>query len=260
MVSGFTGRVRDATCSVSSDAEQIFRELAENELESEVDFAIKVLINTGISTPELRDATKRAGNLRSAKVWTIWPVVFAGYWFVYEPSVILHKDVPPAEACLSWVKLLGSLAWICLFCGFLDVYRRGFAVNALMLAWLVSFFWFVVMWIVEVFIRVSYVSRWNQFMYAKPYTEGLLVPVVLAISVVGPGPLARIPLIGPCLVGWLFAKNFAFCRSFLCVCEQGFANVCTTLRCRYKYTISEDDEEEDSEEEEDCVNDISTSE
>lgn len=82
---GYSGSLKDAQASVEADRHAIMGELSTSGLEKDVDEAIQVLLESGMSTPTLRKASSRVGRLQEAGRFSVSMVVLAWTAMMYIP-------------------------------------------------------------------------------------------------------------------------------------------------------------------------------
>eukprot|EP00929_Paragymnodinium_shiwhaense_P072586 TRINITY_DN36843_c0_g1_i3.p1 TRINITY_DN36843_c0_g1~~TRINITY_DN36843_c0_g1_i3.p1 ORF type:complete len:834 (-),score=57.36 TRINITY_DN36843_c0_g1_i3:149-2650(-) len=177
LVSGFT-RVADAGCSMQHDADAIRAEIG-SELAA-VDRSVRVLLQSGMSTPSLRRASARntdvvnAGRARFA------------FFSVVCSEIPYHSLMQP---------LVIAIAFICVCCFPLD--RRVTLLRTLdKLAWLHVFA-----------VMVVILSDTTEFTIADVVMSGVVV-IAIAAGAAGPGALAGLPVLGP----WLLSDSVLSCR------------------------------------------------
>jgi len=82
---GYTGTLRDAQASVEADRSAIIGELSTSGVENDVDEAIHVLLEAGMSTPTLRKASSHVGRLQEAGRFSVSMAVLAWTAMMYVP-------------------------------------------------------------------------------------------------------------------------------------------------------------------------------
>jgi len=228
---GYKGRLRDAKASKLEDKDAILGELAESGLEASVNEAIQVLLDSGVSTPTMRAATKRAGKLVKAGQWRLSVVtitlamwVLLGLLSFISCFVRNRYDASRAwaETWASMLCIAEAVAWLILF-RFFELDRRSFSVRVLYRIFGIVFF--------GIGLRVFfiYLDGSQNFFLSDAMSEAWLQhvlclfigPLILSLSCMGPGLVAAVPGVGPALVRCLVVP-----LSFPCRC--GCASDCTT--------------------------------
>jgi len=146
---GYTGRLRDAGSTNPEDKERILGELAASGVEEDVDSAIQVLLESGASTPTLREAVRRTGALEHAFYWNLsLLLLFIGGWcwlplnrgsLLWAERHSVCPDGPELVCSPLWshyelwliiLAFLEAMAWLLCFC-MLPMDMRGFACRAM---------------------------------------------------------------------------------------------------------------------------------
>jgi len=240
LLTGYTGRLRDASASKEEDKEKILEELIASGMENDVDSAIQVLLHSGVSSPMLRTAVANAGNLEQASSWNLSMVVVKWTGWVYVTLYCIfnraevhwhlmeigHCDSTyVARACMDPVDRLtcGSLTNYCrsplegsdvslAFLGLFEVVawlisfiacgrdKRGFAAAAL-----IRILGIAALLILFPALLLFHVDIYNNIAGLGALFFGF-GPVTLILSIAGPGRTSRVPLIGPLIVKFLMFR------------------------------------------------------
>jgi len=243
--SGYTGRLRDAESSVPEDKTRIISELVSSGLEQEVDHAIQVLLDSGISSSVIRAAVSRAGRLDRAGYWNLSLVVACVLLWMYLAllpladkrdqqlyrfecaalgtgaacggprrggHVLLDSSAmttchqlqlycanfagrPEAVDTPLWKVILPIpqvALWVLLFSAWRDD-RRCFAAAALIR----------VLGLAAAAMAAYHLWKARRFNHEDPTFYVLnfgVAPVVLVLSIAGPGFVSMVPAVGPLLV------------------------------------------------------------
>lgn len=232
----YTGKLRDASATMSGDRDVILQELSASGIEDEANLAIDVLLRSGISTPALRTAARICGRPlgQAALVWdmstfilvwvTVWLVPASNHiasevdvYYMQEQREndlevwpILLEDI---AIRVSLFGLIQGLAWPVIFTR-LSLDKRGFA-NAAMVRILTVTVCFFIM--VPFFLGV--VPSANPIGMSVYYL--LVTPLVLILAVAGPALTAKIPWLGPRLVQLLLTR--LRCKKCCCCCRRSDA-------------------------------------
>jgi len=246
----FTGRLRDAQSSVPEDKARITEELSQSGAEQDVDTAIKVLLDSGASTPTLRTAVARVGKLEQAGYyklsiliycWTAWIYVNLKHiafriecQWVRDNLGLCQRDgtasgctaestsmvcILANTSCADHMKTVEDpIVWVSCF-GLLEA-----------MLWLLFFFslrrdkrGFAASALGKcvgsgftILLAVELVNNRGALGGTDPICSGLLnlaiAPVVLFISAAGPGLTSQIPFIGPLLVQALMSQTLSHCH------------------------------------------------
>mmetsp|Transcript_57178 Transcript_57178/g.145177 ORF Transcript_57178/g.145177 Transcript_57178/m.145177 type:complete len:610 (+) Transcript_57178:38-1867(+) len=240
LLMGYTGRLRDAKSSKEEDKERIFREVVASGMENDVDSAIQVLLDSGVSTPMLRTAVAHAGRLKQAGYWNLsLVVVYWTSWVYVNLYCIVNRaeahwhftgigqcddnhvlrvcmdldDAPTCSRLINYCRspfevpecsrsLLGLLWAAAWLVSFAACSRdkRGFAAAALVR--MIGVGGLIILFPALVLFQVDFYDN----------TVGLGVlnygiePVALILSIVGPGRTSTVPLIGRLLVRLLMLR------------------------------------------------------
>eukprot|EP00929_Paragymnodinium_shiwhaense_P119711 TRINITY_DN91608_c0_g1_i1.p1 TRINITY_DN91608_c0_g1~~TRINITY_DN91608_c0_g1_i1.p1 ORF type:complete len:924 (+),score=67.70 TRINITY_DN91608_c0_g1_i1:96-2867(+) len=191
---GFSGRVRHAQCSVSTDAETILAEIEAKGVEDAVDDAIAVLLTSGMSTPTLRRAASRAGALRDIRQWSRLDLAIGIAGFLGTGVPRLLYGLTPV---LFWWRLGLGLAWLGLLAS-LGPDKKAFAVSSC--------------WLLAIPLSADMLDYHFPFAYDATFRyltdahagDALAVfivgPLVLLLSLAGPALTARVPMVGPLMI------------------------------------------------------------
>lgn len=216
---GWNGRVQDAECTEEEDKRRILEELETSGCTADVNYAIRVLLESGMSTPAIRLAHARTGQVKEAGrvPWSCMVLCVAvNMHFPLDHLMIalfLHLDrcpdsprsgvdrynygddwcAPPyavASVWISTVELLQSFAWILMFV-FLPMDKRGFAVQVM-----TKFsIWSLILYVIGMK-NTEHINRLWCF---------ALGPLALIAGCAGPGRVAGVPLLGPLFVIFVFS-------------------------------------------------------
>eukprot|EP00929_Paragymnodinium_shiwhaense_P026563 TRINITY_DN15785_c0_g3_i1.p1 TRINITY_DN15785_c0_g3~~TRINITY_DN15785_c0_g3_i1.p1 ORF type:complete len:572 (-),score=59.85 TRINITY_DN15785_c0_g3_i1:392-2107(-) len=202
---GYSGTIADAKCSVQSDVDRIWAEIGSQV--GAVDQALHVLMETGMSTPNLRRASERGVGLWKAAVPTYSTLILC--FLVFPPPRALFTSV---WRQMDFVNLALVLIWLTVFLTS-EQDRRTFAsttwVKILTLA-------FVVMLIHFEIPASAMGCTGNHFwsdecldMFEIFKSTYLCVAMTLSILVamVSVGGVASLPCIGRILAEILVARN-----------------------------------------------------
>lgn len=150
-----------------------------------MDHAVDVLITAGMSTPHLRSASLRAGQLtglgRWAKISCLAPFAFCirpAYTIVYTDA----EHGPPATSvvlCLLWMLLLATRS---------RDHQTFASVSAVYAGLVLMAFWFVDLLSPRIFNEAE-----NAF-------DISVVTILILLTIGGPAGTARVPWIGPSVV------------------------------------------------------------
>jgi len=193
-----TGDLNDAKCSNSLDAYAILSEISESNLKPKVETAVRVLINAGISTPNIRRTAELTGVIQNVKEWSTFYIFWMlGVTFVILPiSGLLGSPMERCEeAWLWWEQLLQACLWLMRF---MSSRKKCFAVSALQVT---------VPGIVYHLVHIIY--NYDDGFGCSPYFVHAFLsgPLFVAISFIGPARLASISLVGPVLVRCLLGAG-----------------------------------------------------
>eukprot|EP00928_Gymnodinium_smaydae_P067494 TRINITY_DN5047_c0_g1_i1.p1 TRINITY_DN5047_c0_g1~~TRINITY_DN5047_c0_g1_i1.p1 ORF type:complete len:731 (-),score=46.04 TRINITY_DN5047_c0_g1_i1:195-2387(-) len=208
---GFTGQVCDAQCSREEDAIHIKSEIREKASDDEVDSAVSVLVEMGMSTSYLRDLQEQVdGTLGSQTAWSVSTLLAFPATFIGLPLLLMDVQTLWFNPFL-WLCVAEGFAFIFVFL-FLPRDRTKFAVGiAGSIAGLC---------LVSVFINISTMSfkdlQTSSFM-ATAWSFGIVLPIIggpaaLVCSVAGPLRIARIPFVGRIIVRAVCGKPFILDR------------------------------------------------
>jgi len=113
----FTGSLDDAMSSEPSDRERIMAEIQTSGSWEQVNRAVEVLLLAGVSTPSLRAATERGGDVRGAARWSLGHVLAVALVWVAAPvtHVLLDESCGQPWRFVPCLKVLQGLAWLLLF-------------------------------------------------------------------------------------------------------------------------------------------------
>jgi len=245
----YTGRLRDAKASVQADKESIMAELESSGVEKDVEQAVQVLLDCGMSTTTLRSAAFRAGRLGHAGYvnWSMMVIAWVGCAFApafhlahllqsHYIHAVLHEDCTkeclqdkcvtleseqqsefcgnPLESYHVWLTMLAIcqlMTWILLFATRRRD-SRGFASNALIR---IAAATGVLVFVLPMFLARLSVDRNHagQVIFCC-----VALPLCLLVSALGPGRTSKMPLIGPWVVRLLLGLtfNFSLLRQHLC--------------------------------------------
>lgn len=208
---GYSGKVREAECSAPEDKIHILEALRGRE--SDVETAIRVLLDNGMSTPSLRAAATRAGKITHAGHvnWSMllfsWSVLLAPPMVHLSREIEISLEQPGGTPCncerlnplLVWIHCLEfvqMVAWGCMYwCLRKDM--RGFAARVLIRFTFVSALLlnFALGDLLGVVIVPGHIL----------YCLGV-VPLTFAMTLAGPGRVARVPALGPFVVKVLMSN------------------------------------------------------
>lgn len=213
LLNGYSGKVREAECTVPADKERILGEL--EGYENDVENAIRVLLDNGISTPALRKAAKLSGKIAHAGHvnWSMLVLVlslllmYPTWNLAHDLELYLTGNFHPCSRCpieleplwLPCVDIVMVMVWVGVFWSS-HADKRGFAARVMirMTLWCTVFvkivpeYWF---WTRYIEYRTGYLM----------YTLGVM-PLTFAMTLAGPGRTAHTPLIGPYLVQALMSN------------------------------------------------------
>eukprot|EP00928_Gymnodinium_smaydae_P061701 TRINITY_DN4572_c0_g2_i1.p1 TRINITY_DN4572_c0_g2~~TRINITY_DN4572_c0_g2_i1.p1 ORF type:complete len:754 (-),score=39.97 TRINITY_DN4572_c0_g2_i1:449-2710(-) len=111
---GFTGHVCDAQCSREDDAIRIREEIRKKASEAEVDQAVSVLIEMGMSTSYLRDLQAQVGTLGSQIAWSITTFFAFPTAFICVPLSVMDVYALWRNPFL-WVCVVEGAIWVLVF-------------------------------------------------------------------------------------------------------------------------------------------------
>lgn len=237
LANGYTGKLRDATASMERDKERIMAEVLGSGMEDNVDSAIQVLLDAGMSTPELRLAVacgagrmKQAGYVPWAMVvlallfWIGVPIGHVSFVVEQHQAYRLEGDcscdgcsfsrlaggcIPPLLRPELWISLLGILGAILWLCFFLrqGLDKRGFAAAVLVrcVIW-IGFPGFAGTAFGGITAHENFVAHLN--------LQAVVAPTIWMLTAAGPGRVSKIPCVGPRLVKF-FMKRFT-CNTTWC--------------------------------------------
>mmetsp|Transcript_55254 Transcript_55254/g.140420 ORF Transcript_55254/g.140420 Transcript_55254/m.140420 type:complete len:624 (+) Transcript_55254:51-1922(+) len=246
LLTGYTGRLRDAKSSKDEDKETILRELVTSGKENEVDSAIQVLLDSGVSTPSLRTAVAHAGKLKAAGYWSLSMVLVSWFGWAWAP---LYGIADMAERHWHFVEMgycrSANLAFVCIdpgqtsMCASLTNYCRspleGPAVPLCLLnllgglAWLFSFIalgrdkrGFAAAALIRIVgigslpvlcpLLLLFPLEFSSKIVGIGVLAFAFTPVTLILSIMGPGWASRVPLIGPLIVKLLMLRISFECQ------------------------------------------------
>eukprot|EP00928_Gymnodinium_smaydae_P067495 TRINITY_DN5047_c0_g1_i2.p1 TRINITY_DN5047_c0_g1~~TRINITY_DN5047_c0_g1_i2.p1 ORF type:complete len:737 (-),score=56.20 TRINITY_DN5047_c0_g1_i2:199-2409(-) len=207
---GFTGQVCDAQCSREEDAIHIKSEIREKASDDEVDSAVSVLVEMGMSTSYLRELEDEVGSLGSQTAWSFSTLLAFPATFIGLPLLLMDVQTLWLNPFL-WICVAEGVACILVFL-LLPRDRTKFAVGVAGSIAGVC--------LVSVFINITTVSfihlrasefednAWS-FGFVMPLIGG---PVALACSVAGPLRIACIPFAGRIIVRAMCGKPFIWDR------------------------------------------------
>jgi len=114
LLHGYTGKLRDAVCSVPLDGQRIRDEIANSGEESRVDDSVHVLIQATMSTRGLRLAHERGLDIRFAGHYRCSLTFFGWSYWVLLAAQVAHDA---GSLCwVAWLPLLLALLWAVAFC------------------------------------------------------------------------------------------------------------------------------------------------
>jgi len=210
LLHNFTGSVMDAQCSVQSDGDRIRAEITESGEELSVDNAVALLIQAGMSTPELQEIAGHGVNLSRAGYCKYSLVASGCSQWLYECVLLMYVNLN------SWPWYVGlfGIPQVILFLILLACVppdRRRFAADAVttfvfFCYTVVSYAWFWGMCVflpsLRSFTRNNEIH--NTLMCILVFCLG---PLTLVVSVLGPALLSRIPGIGLPLTRLIMANK-----------------------------------------------------
>lgn len=202
LLRGYTGNLRDAQSSLPSDKEAILAELHASGLEEEVDHAVEVLIESGMSTPTLRSASALAGSLPEAGYWNFITLCSCFLLESADLMVGLHDGRGRKEMLVTYGEFLLTCLWLLVFV-VISPDKRGFASSAMLrLALTCLFLDIVAQWFLPWGGGVAH----KDFLILRSVTLAVWMATI-ALALAGPGATARIPWIGVPLVRYIMTKN-----------------------------------------------------
>eukprot|EP00928_Gymnodinium_smaydae_P067717 TRINITY_DN5071_c0_g3_i1.p1 TRINITY_DN5071_c0_g3~~TRINITY_DN5071_c0_g3_i1.p1 ORF type:complete len:702 (-),score=48.15 TRINITY_DN5071_c0_g3_i1:156-2261(-) len=193
---GFTGHVIDAQCSRPDDANRI-RKFIQNE-EDQVDAAVSVLIEMGMSTSYLRLLREQVGCLGSQVAWSSFLSLMMPGTFIVLQLTFMERTALWSNPCL-WLSVGEGVTWVLVFC-FLSTDRKKFAVGVaggVSTACTVSYLINLFILNQGIFFRHGFVLDFWSLGIVFPILGG---PTALVCSCVGPRYVARLPLVGKLIV------------------------------------------------------------
>jgi len=126
----YTGRLQDAVASVPQDREHILAAIQTQNQEADVERAIDVLINAGMSTPALRSAAALGVDVSGAGCWNSGFVFGTVVFLVITPWLhLVTESVTPFWTFWCSVLTTEGIIWAVLF-SYLGVDQRGFAASS----------------------------------------------------------------------------------------------------------------------------------
>lgn len=207
---GYTGKLSDAQASVMRDKECILAEIAGSGVQAEVEHAVQVLISAGMSTPELRAAARSGANVQGAGKWKVGMIVITVFMFMVHPALHAWSGISCGGALrfVPWLKVAEGALWLVIL-AFLRQDQWGLATQS---AGRLAVLPYLFVWSLS-----AALNLFGAFgpccsprrVHCVPDAIGafLLGPLMLCISAAGVARVARVPVLGPRLVGLLLGGS-----------------------------------------------------
>jgi len=195
----FTGSLDDAMSSEPSDRERIMAEIQTSGSWEQVNRAVEVLLLAGVSTPSLRAATERGGDVRGAARWSLGHVLAVALVWVAAPvtHVLLDESCGQPWRFVPCLKVLQGLAWLLLFVT-KQPDQRSFVTRAACKLAVVPYLLVWLLWVGAAFVIGSPLHR--RHCVPDAVSTFLLGPCMLALAAAGVAGTASVPMIGPRVV------------------------------------------------------------